>query len=132
MEDDRTSIIILKYTIAIAIVAGIYTAAFIYIQARSESYSALHIGEYSNYIENGTVSFTYGVDRFGPSGASYRLQVLVRGVELHEDEFSLQPGSMEREVSFPLDEASFPVKVQVILWEGETAYETYFWLKGAR
>lgn len=125
---------IMKLAIEIAIVISIFTAAYIFIMTESESYSALYIRSYSNYIENGTVAFTYGVDRFGPSGASYSFEVIERGVSYHLETFSMEPGRRESNVSFSLNETSFPVKLQLILKEPGTneIYETHFWLKGNR
>jgi hypothetical protein len=125
---------IFKLVIALAVIAAIWIAAYIVIMAQSESYSALFIRSHSNYIEDGKVEFTYGVDRFGPTGASYALDVMVRGIPYHSDTFEMGPGRRERNVSFSINETSFPVKVQIILREGGTGdvYETYFWLKGVR
>ncbi len=130
-DKDDEYVRILGYAVMIAIIAGVVTAAVITFYSESESYSALHIDEYSNYIENGTVSFTYGVDRFGPSGAYYEVKALHRGRTVYSDAFEMRPGSVMKNVSFSLSETEFPVKLQLVLKEGQdTYYETYFWLKG--
>lgn len=125
---------IMKLAIEIAVVIAVFTAAYIFIMTESESYSALYIRSYSNYIENGTVAFTYGVDRFGPAGATYSFEVLERGTTYHLETFDMQPGRRERNVSFALNETVFPVKVQLILTEARSndVYEAHFWLKGSR
>jgi len=137
-KEKNVGIEILKLVIAIAIIAGIWTAAYIFIMAKSESYSALYIQSHSNYISNGTVSFEYGVDRFGPAGASYDFEVKVRDIPYHSDTFEMEPGTRRRNVSFSLstfslNETDFPFKVQLTLREGNgDVYETYFWLKGVK
>lgn len=124
----------LYYAVLVAVVAGIATTVVILYYAGTESYSALHLESYSNYIENGTVSFIYGVDRFGPSPASYAVRAVHRGNAMYSESFSLAPGSVNKTVSFRLNETIFPVKVQLVLSEdaqsGGQAYEVYFWLKG--
>jgi hypothetical protein len=126
----------LRYAVIAAIAFGLLTAGVIIWYAGNESYSALHIDAYSNYIENGTVTFTYGVDRFGPAPASYSIKALHRGKVMYSRDFTMNPGSMNATVSFRLNEAVFPVKLQVVLTEsaesGGSAYEVYFWLKGNR
>ncbi len=100
---------------------------------KSESYSALSIRSYSNYIENGTVSFTYGVDRFGPRGAMYDVSVFVNDDVIYRNSFSMEPGSGNGSISFPLNTTAFPVKVKLVLSEQDgTSYDVYFWLKGSR
>ncbi len=133
-KEKNVEIEIMKLAIEIAVVIAIFTAAYIFIMAQSESYSALYIRDYSNYIDNGTVAFTYGVDRFGPSGESYSFEVLERGEIFHAETFDLETGRRESNVSFSLNETSFPVKVQLILKETGTnaIYEAHFWLKGNR
>jgi hypothetical protein len=126
----------LQYAVIAAIAFGLVTAGVIIWYAGNESYSALHIGSYSNYIENGSVSFTYGVDRFGPAPASYNIKALHRGKVMYTRDFTMEPGSMNETVSFRLTETNFPVKLQVVLTEsaasGGAAYEVYFWLKGSK
>jgi len=130
---------ILKYVIAAAIVIGIVVAAFILLVAGSQSYSALYIESYSNYVEDGTVSFTYGVDKFGPATASYMFKVFMGEETMHSEDFVLKQGTRKNSVSFPVDleDYELPVKVRLVLREeqeggGVAAYETYFWLRGAK
>jgi len=128
---------ILKYAVVVAIAAGIFTTAVILWYARTESYSALHLESYSNYIENGTVSFTYGVDRFGPTPATYIAKIYHRGKVVYSNEYTLRPGSVNKTVAFlSINETEFPVKLQLVLTEdpasGGGIYEVYFWLKGNR
>ena len=129
-EDDYVRI--LGYAVMIAIVAGIITAAVIVYYSGTESYTALHLENYSNYIENGVVSFTYGVDRFGPYGEDYLIRAVHRGNVMYTDTFRLEGGQdLMKKVSFRLNETEFPVKLQLILREGSgEVYEVYFWLKG--
>ena len=130
MEDTGTKI--MKYAVLIAIGSGIAVSVYLILAARSESYSALFIRSHTNYIENGTVSFTYGVDRFGPAGESYDFRVTVRGTEYYKEGFDMQPGRMEENVTFRLNETTFPVKVQLVLrGRGGEVLETFFWLNGA-
>jgi|GEM_PF-1825764 len=130
---------ILKYVIAAAIVIGIVTAAVILFIAGSESYSALYIESYSNYAEDGLVSFAYGVDKFGPATASYMFKVFIEDEAMYSEDFVLEQGTKKGNVSFPvtLDDYELPVKVRLVLREereggGVAAYETYFWLRGAK
>jgi hypothetical protein len=123
----------LKYAVMVAVVLGIATVVVIYAYTESESYSALYLQEYSNYVEDGKVSFVYGVERFGPTGASYDFAVHVDGVGLYSNTFDIASGTLQRRITFPVDVDEFPVKVQIVLKErgGETYY-VHFWLKGIR
>ena len=131
MEDSGTKI--MKYAVLIAIASGIAVSVYLILAAKGESYSALFIRSHTNYIENGTVTFTYGVDRFGPAGERYDFRVMVRGTEYYSKGFDMQPGRMEENVTLRLNETSFPVKVQLVLrGSGGEVLETFFWLNGAR
>jgi hypothetical protein len=126
----------LYYAVMVAVIAGIAATAIIVYYAGTESYSALHLEKYSNYIENGTVSFTYGVDRFGPAPATYSVKALHRGNVVYSKDFAMEPGSMNATAYLRLNETLFPVKVQLVLTEapgsGGQTYEVYFWLKGSK
>jgi hypothetical protein len=133
MDSETEYVELLKYAVMIAIAAGIITTAVIIYYAGTDSYSALYLINYSNYIENGTVSLMYGVDRFGPAGASYDLIVYVDEAKIHTRSFTMEPGTGNGTVSFKLNRTEFPVKVQLVLNEsGGSSYDVHFWLKGNR
>ena len=141
--EKKTTDIIYERAIITALVLSI-AISLVYVGATKrskETFSAIYLvpGQYSNYVEGGTVTYTYGVECFEDKPTQYTLSILLEGTLIKKKEFELcQKGKYSRtkievEDEFMMPkEITYPAKVNLQLAEGENNYEVGFWLRGKK
>jgi uncharacterized membrane protein len=108
----------MKIAIVIAIVIGICLAVGIIIfEIRTERFSAIYINPdtYSNYPENGTVSFVYGINSNELSRTNYTIYIRVGTTLVDTKEIQLMPNEKyeeRKQIQLPED-VVYPVKISV-------------------
>lgn len=118
-----------------AIAIGVLVTAYLVLETRNESYSALYIkpDSYSNYLNASSVSFTYGVQCFENAPTQYNLKVFLDETQVMDKNFMIDGKGkvLEDTISFeaPKD-LTFPAKVALNLTANGQSYSTHFWLKG--
>jgi uncharacterized membrane protein len=108
----------IRIAIVIAIIVGICIAVGIFIlEIRTERFSAIYINPdtYTNYPENGTVSFVYGLRSFEVDNTSYSITIRAGETPVETKHIELAPGETyeERKVIQLPEDAVYPVKISV-------------------
>ncbi len=120
--------------IAIVCIIGMALMTGMIYYAGHESYSGIYIspGSYSNYVENNTISFTYGVKSFETNDTEYKLNVFLGDGLIKKKEFRLNAGEkLEENMSIIVpDDIEFPAKVKIIVIMNDKEESVHFWLKG--
>ena len=125
---------IIRNAVIAAIFIGLLVTMY-FVFAGKETFSALYIkpDSYSNYVENDSVSFVYGVRCFEGRRTRYTSEIFLGDHSLGKNEFEMDSGEKEWNVSFRIpDGTEFPVKVRVVLTKDNESYDTHFWLRGRR
>jgi len=127
---------IIKLVIIAASVLAVVITVILIFFSREQPYSVLYLKSYSNYLENKSVSFVYGVESHESKKASYRLSILFNGKSLRNETFELDAGGKREQniiLDLPLDSPSFiyevfPAKVELLLEVEKRNYTVHFWL----
>ncbi|MBN2250818.1 MAG: hypothetical protein JW724_01920 [Candidatus Altiarchaeota archaeon] len=131
-KGDAIDDVIWKAAIA-AIIVGLLVTAYLIIETRKESYSALYLkpDSYSNYLEGTATKFTYGVSSYETKRTLYTLKVYLGETEVTGKEFTLDPGqTAEDAISLEVPENTpLPVKVKLTLTGNGEEYSTHYWIK---
>jgi uncharacterized membrane protein len=130
---------IIKWSIIVAVLVGVVVEAYlIYVLKQESRFSALYIvpGSYSNYIQNGTVAFTYGVECYEGRPTKYHLDIFLGDKKIGERDFTLcNPGKKleERmEIKGLRRGLEFPVKLRLVLTHDNRTNDVHFWIKGIK
>jgi uncharacterized membrane protein len=119
-----------------AIFLGIIVTAYLVLETKKESYSALYLkpDSYQNYINGNTVSFTYGVTSYETARTAYDLRVFLGENQVTGKQFTLEPGqAAEDTISFEIPQnASFPQKILLNMSANNQEYSVHFWVKGRK
>ncbi len=123
----------LRWSVLIAIAAGVILTAYLVYADQQTSYTALYLepGSYSNYIEGDTISFTYGIQHVGPTRPRYLLEIFLDDQLLERLEVRDMLASKNVEIEVPASQ-TFPAKVQLVLHADDEEYTTHFWIKGRK
>ncbi|NOZ58315.1 MAG: hypothetical protein GXO66_01860 [Euryarchaeota archaeon] len=130
---------IIKWSIVIAVLVGVAVEAYlIYVLKQESRFSALYLvpGSYSNYIEDGSLSFTYGVECYEGRPTSYHLEIYLGERKIGERDFTLCNPGKKREERIELTGLRggmpFPVKLRLVLTSERGTNEVHFWVKGVK
>ena len=104
--------------IVIAIIIGVCIACGIIIfEIQTERFSAVYINPdtYTNYPENGTVSFVYGINSYELEKTSYTIYIRAGDTMVETKQIELNPKEKyeERRVIQLPEDAVYPVKISV-------------------
>jgi L-lactate permease len=128
-KGERGDHMVERIVIAACVVAIIFVVIFLVLN-REDTYSVVYLKSYSNYVKD-NVSFTYAVESHEGKPSSYNVEVLLSNSTVQQDSFQIDSGSIERSVSFPIDNSTqFPAKVEVITKVNGRNYSVHFWLQG--
>jgi len=120
-------------SVAIAIViAVIFFSYLLFFVCAEEHYTSLYLypESYTNYPENSTVSFIYGIQSFEKERAQYTVNIYVDRTKKDSTMYELDPDDVfEEEISLNIKGANLPARVRVELISPYNRYETYFWIK---
>ena len=108
----------MEIAIIIAIIIGICIAfAIIVLEIRTERFSAVYINpdSYTNYPENRTVSFIYGISSYEKENTSYIINIRVGENLVETKQVELLPGETheEKKVIQLSNDTVYPVKISV-------------------
>ncbi len=130
---------IIRWSIIVAVLVGIAVEAYlIYVLKQESRFSALYLvpGSYSNYIQNGTVAFTYGVECYEGRPTGYHLDIFLGDRKIGERDFTLcnpRKKLEERiEITGLRSELEFPVKLRLVLTHNNRTNDVHFWIKGVK
>lgn len=146
MEDTEISEIgsemegIIKKAMIVAIIVGIIVTAYlVYIVKQNETFSSVYVNPdtYSNYIINGELSFTYGVQCFENEPTDYLLEINFQDKKVAERNFRLCSGGVAKkeeriQIKGLGSYAEFPALLTIILTSNGEEQEVHFWVKGHR
>ncbi len=129
---------IIKWSIVGAIAVGIVVEAYlIYMLSQESRFSSLYLvpGSYSNYIQNGTISFTYGAECYEGQKTNYHLNIFIGNKKIGERNFVLCNPRRKLEESIEIkgiyrEGLKFPVKLRLVLTYDNGTNEVHFWIKG--
>ena len=128
-EEKNTSEI--RIALVIAIIFGICIAVGIFVlEIRTERFSAIYINPdtYSNYPENGLVSFVYGLTSSELVTTSYTVTIRAGETLIETKQVVLAPGETyeERKVIQLPDDVVYPVKISVQYRTPQESNEVFF------
>ncbi len=129
---------VMKWSILAAIAAGLLLEGYLIYTLKQEStFSALYLvpGSYSNYLEDGTVSFTYGVECYERRATTYRLDIYLGERKIAERKFTLCNPEKKKEEKVEitgLRNLAYPVKLRLVLSTADSTNDVHFWIKGAK
>ena len=128
-EEKNTSEI--RIALVIAIIFGICIAVGIFVlEIRTERFSAIYINPdtYSNYPENGLVSFVYGLTSNELVTTSYTVTIRAGGTLIETKQVVLAPGETyeERKVIQLPNDVVYPVKISVQYRTPQESNEVFF------
>ncbi len=113
-----------------ACIVGIVIVVIMVATNKEDRYSVVYLKSYSNYVKD-NVSFTYVVESHEGKPSSYDVEIWLSNSTIQNDSFRIESGSIERSVSFPLQNGTqFPAKVEVIATVNSRNYSVHFWLQG--
>ena len=121
----------IRIALVIAIIFGISIAVGIFVlEIRTERFSAIYINPdtYSNYPENGLVSFVYGLTSNELVTTSYTVTIRVGENLIETKQVVLAPGETyeERKVIHLPDDVVYPVKISVQYQTPQENNEVFF------
>ena len=126
----------IKIAIVIAIVIGICLAcAIIIFDVRTERFSAVYVNPdtYSNYPENGTISFTYGINSNELEKTSYTIYIRAGNTLVETKQIELDPKEQyegKKVIQLPED-VVYPVKISVQYISPYENNEVFFRVRNA-
>jgi len=126
----------MKIAIVIAVVIGICLAVGIIIfEIRTERFSAIYINPdtYSNYPENGTVSFVYGINSNELARTNYTIYIRVGTTLMDTKQIQLMPNEKyeeRKQIQLPED-VVYPVKISVQYISLYETNEVFFRVRNA-
>jgi uncharacterized membrane protein len=126
----------IKIAIVIAVIVGICLAcAIIIFEIRTERFSAVYINPdtYSNYPENGTISFVYGINSNELTKTSYTIYLRAGGTLVDTKTIELMPHEQyeERKVMQLPEDVAYPVKISVQYISPYENNEVFFRVRNA-
>lgn len=118
--------------IVIALLIGIVTMA-VFVISDKDTYTSLYIVPESIVRTSGNdaVIFSYGVQSRESGPMDYSLKILLNSETVSTREFSLNPGEIleaGENLLLPSD-ATYPVKVRLLLTSAGRSEEVHFWLQ---
>ena len=135
-QPEETTFSEIKIAIVVAIIIGICLAcAIIIFDVRTERFSAVYINPdtYSNYPENGTISFTYGINSNELEKTSYTIYIRAGNTLVETKQIELDPKEQyeEKKVIQLPDDVVYPVKISVQYISPYENNEVFFRVRNA-
>jgi uncharacterized membrane protein len=121
----------IKTAIVLAIIIGVCIACGIIIfEIRTERFSAVYINPdtYTNYPENGTVSFVYGINSYELEKTSYTIYIRAGDTLVETKQIELNPKEKyeERKLIQLPEDTVYPVKISVQYLSPHENNEVFF------
>jgi len=121
-----------KSVVIAIVIAAIFFSYLLFFVSTEEHYTSLYLypESYTNYPDDSTVSFLYGIQSFEKERAQYTVNIYVDRTRKESKMYELDPGDVfEEEISLDIIGVNLPARVRVELVSPFNRYETYFWIK---
>lgn len=121
-----------KSVVIAIVIAVIFFSYLLFFVSAEEHYTSLYLcpESYTNYPEDSTVSFLYGIQSYEKERAQYTVNIYVDNTKKESKTYELDPGDVfEEEISVDIIGVNLPARVRVELVSPFNRYETYFWIK---
>jgi uncharacterized membrane protein len=125
---------LIKKAVILSCILGLIAAVYLIREtSKGENYVVLYLepGSYSNYLEDDTVRFTYGIQQYGVRSSTYILDIYLDDRLVATRDLKQRSGENEVELQLP-EGMKFPTKVKLTLKTDYGENEVHFWLNGRK